>query len=98
MAVRNWPRKPDRDLPRLLTRRSVLRGAGCAVAAATIPAWPPVSVGATEASQSPSTADVHAVSAVTTRLSEYMTNARNTALPDAVLEQVKWHVSTPLAP
>jgi 2-methylcitrate dehydratase PrpD len=70
----------------LLTRRSVLRAAGCTIAAAALPTK-------TQASpQSETVTDPHAVSAVMTRLSEYMSEARNAVLPEQVVEQVKWHI------
>jgi 2-methylcitrate dehydratase PrpD len=83
-----------RDPPVLLTRRRLLRGAGWSIAAAALPTVP---ARALATLQSPPGADVHAVSTVTTRLSEYMSEARNAALPDAVIEQVKWHVLDTLA-
>jgi len=69
-----------------LTRRSVLRSAGCAIAAAAFPIAPRA------AAQSDGGGDVHAVSPVMTRLSTYMSGAQAAALPERVLEQAKWHV------
>jgi 2-methylcitrate dehydratase PrpD len=98
--------RPEDDL--LLTRRTILQRAGLAVAAAAFPPVagaaaeePPVSQPALQQPPVPQPRDLapaqtsaagHPVSAVMVRLSTYMSQARDHALPDRVLEQAKWHV------
>ena len=77
-----------RDNDRLLTRRGVLQRAGLAVAAAAFP-----SVTAAAMPQRGAAAPTQtAISDVMVRLSTYMSQAADRALPDAALEQTKWHV------
>src|ERR1700674_2054025 len=79
----------------LLTRRGVLRRAGWVIAAA---AFPPATATGVAALLPPGTAARPQTAAdlpigdVMARLSAYMSQARDRALPDAVLEQAKWHV------
>jgi 2-methylcitrate dehydratase PrpD len=81
------------------TRREVLQRAGWVVAAA---AFPPVTdVAATPqrgaAARAQTTSPGHSISDVMARLSTYMSQAREHALSDHVLEQTKWHVLDTLA-
>src|SRR5580692_3154734 len=91
---------PRRENDLLLTRRGVLQRAGWAVAAA---AFPPVSEVAAAEQQRSAAAPVqtsaagHPISDVMVRLSTYMSQARDRALPDRVLEQAKWHVLDTIA-
>jgi 2-methylcitrate dehydratase PrpD len=78
----------------LLSRRSVLQRASWAFAAAALP---PVSEPAVPGQRqaAPPTGIPRAgqpVGDVMVRLSTYMSQARDRALPDRVLEQAKWHV------
>ncbi len=63
-----------------LSRRSVLIQAGCAMVAAACRPWPGLA------------ADTDTVSPVMAKLSVYMSEARERALPEAVAEAVKQHV------
>jgi 2-methylcitrate dehydratase PrpD len=67
-------------MKKLMTRRSMLQGAGCAIAAAAFP-----SVRLMGQTESP-------VSAIMTRLSEYMAGASGRALPGDVVESAKQHI------
>ena len=83
---------------RRLTRRDLLQRAGWAAAAAASPARPACAAwqrGAAVASGQ--TAADFPTSDVMTRLSTYMSEARDRALPDEVLEQAKWHVLDTIA-
>jgi len=66
-----------------LTRRALLQRAGCLLAAAGLPYRRAIAA--------------DPVSPVMTRLSEYMSEARNRALPDAVAEKAKHHILDTLA-
>jgi 2-methylcitrate dehydratase PrpD len=70
-----------------LTRRSLLQRAGLAIAAGALPIRPEWAV----QDVSPATG-AHPVSAVMVRLSTYMSEARDRALPDEVVETAKHHV------
>jgi 2-methylcitrate dehydratase PrpD len=83
------------DLP--LTRRQVLQRAGLVVAAAALPRVTEAAAqgaipqrGAAAPQQN--VAAEHPISAVMVQLSTYMSQARDRALPERVLEQTKWHV------
>src|SRR5690242_10291690 len=81
-----------------LTRRRVLRGAGLLAAATAAPALgqtPPSSPARTPGLPPPG--PDHPVSDVTARLSTYMSQARERALPDKALEQAKWHILDTIA-
>ena len=102
-----------REDERGLTRRDMLQRAGWVVAAAAFPsateaASPHVAsapfvasaVGGTvpPAAQSALTAPgALPISNVMTRLSIYMSEARDRALPDKVIEQAKWHLLDTIA-
>lgn len=84
---------------RRVTRRDVLQRAGWVVAAAALP---PAQLGSIlargeAAGQRQATVAAEGISEVMTRLSTYMSQARDRALPDKVLEQTKWHVLDTLA-
>ena len=84
-------RSADNSAHVLTTRRDVLQKVGLAVAAAALPAG--VAGALQPASATPQTpAAQPAISDVMSRLSTYMSQARDRALPDRVLEQAKWHV------
>jgi len=80
-----------------LTRRSVLRGAGRALAAAAVS--PLAGPGAALFAQTDAarTAADRPVSDVMIRLSTYMSEARDRALPDEVVERAKRHILDTLA-
>ena len=61
-----------------LTRRRLLQGAGGAIAAAVFPKRPAVAG--------------EPASPIMTKLSAYMSEARNRPLPDEVLEKAKQHI------
>lgn len=71
-------------------RRRLLKQAGAAVVAAALTPWPAFSAG-----QSPESAEK--ISPVMLRLSTYMSEARTRALPEEVVEQVKYHLLDTLA-
>ena len=83
-----------------LTRRSVLQRAGWAVAAA---AFPVAEAGAAElpqrspATQLPPPGPDQPIGDVMVRLSTYMSQARDHALPDQAIEQAKWHILDTIA-
>jgi 2-methylcitrate dehydratase PrpD len=77
-----------------MTRRDVLQRAGWVVAAAALP---PAHLGSIlargeAAAQREAPVATQGISEVMTRLSTYMSQARDKALPAKVLEQAKWHV------
>src|ERR1700730_7959245 len=79
----------------LLTRRGLLRRAGWVIAAAASPPATATGVAALlppGTAARPQTAADLPIGDVMARLSTYMSQARDRALPDAVLEQAKWHV------
>jgi 2-methylcitrate dehydratase PrpD len=89
--------QPENDF---LTRRTVLQSAGMAVAAAAFPfvgevgAVPPASP-APQGQAAPATEETRAelpISDVMTRLSTYMSEARDRAVPENVMEKMKEHV------
>jgi 2-methylcitrate dehydratase PrpD len=82
----------ERDL--LLTRRGVLQRAGWVVAAAAFPSTSDAAAVTQRGTAAPTrtAAPEKAISDVMMRLSTYMSQARDRALPDQVLEQTKWHV------
>src|SRR5438445_419770 len=84
---------PAEDRP-LFTRRSVLRSAGLVVAAAALPAEVVEAAEAQRGAAEPvrTITGELPISDVMTRLSEYMSHARDRMLPGHVLEQTKWHV------
>jgi 2-methylcitrate dehydratase PrpD len=77
-----------------LTRRSVLQNAGLFIAAVAFPAEiaPARSLEPGAGTQSDAVNGVHPISDSMLRLSTYMSQARDRALPDLVVEQTKWHV------
>jgi len=81
------------------TRREVLHRAGWVVAAAAFPSV--TGAAATSppetAAQAPTSSPDHAIGDVMARLSTYMSQARDRALTDHVLEQTRWHVLDTLA-
>ena len=93
------PRQQDSDLPvdscNRVTRRRVLQNAAMVVAAAALPleaeaAFPAVQRGGS--TELPPKGPDRPVSDVMARLSTYMSQARDRALPEKALEQAKWHV------
>jgi len=83
-----------------LTRRGVLQRAGFAMAAAAFPhtseaAAPPSQQG--EATYKPPAGPDQPIGDVMTRLSTYMSKARDQALPNQALEQAKWHILDTIA-
>ncbi len=82
---------------RRLTRRGVLKRAGLAAAAAAVPSYVgsafrrTMPLAQTVAPGQQTAADLP-ISDVMTRLSTYMSQARDRALPDEVIEKAKWHV------
>jgi 2-methylcitrate dehydratase PrpD len=84
---------PTEDKP-LLTRRSVLQNAGLAIAAVAFPAEAVTasSPAPAVAAQNDAVNGEHPISDVMRRLSTYMSEARDHALPDRVVDQTKWHV------
>src|SRR6202521_2229683 len=93
MAVDRDADEPAEDRL-LLTRRSVLRSAGLVIAAAALPAEIAEAAAAQRGAAEPAQtiAGEHPISEVMTRLSGYMSQARDRVPPDPVLEQTKWHV------
>jgi 2-methylcitrate dehydratase PrpD len=99
--------RSENDL--LLTRRGILQRAGWAVAAAAFPPVSEVAAAQQPPVQHPPVPQRSAAAAVQTvgaghpisdvmmRLSTYMSQARDRALPDRVLEQAKWHVLDTIA-
>ena len=84
-----------------LTRRDVLQRAGLVVAASAFPAGTTLFAGATAQSggglaPGQTNADFP-IGDVITRLSTYMSQARDRALPDEVLEKARWHVLDTIA-
>ena len=76
-----------------LSRREILRGAGCAATAAMAAAWSPLRAAAAAwPAQAESAAAALKISPAMLRLSEYMSEAGARALPDAVTEAVKQHL------
>ncbi len=75
-------------------RRRLLKQAGAAMVAAAFRPWPAFSAG-----QSPAGADqsLEKISPAMLRLSTYMSEARTRALPEEVVEQVKYHLLDTLA-
>jgi 2-methylcitrate dehydratase PrpD len=89
-------RRPDDGS--LLSRRSILQNAGLAFAAATFPETAIESLAAQRgATQLPPPGPDHPVSEVMERLSTYMSQARDHALPDEALELAKWHILDTIA-
>ena len=81
------------DPTTLLTRRTLLHNAGLVIAGVAFPAdAAAVSPGPTVASQNDSVNGEHPISDVMRRLSTYMSEARDRALPDRAVDQTKWHV------
>src|SRR6202140_1744144 len=78
--------KPPRETSDLLTRRSLLQGAGCLIAAAALSK---TAVAAQEAMKSGAG---RSISPVMAKLSTYMSAARDHELPDDVIEKAKHHV------
>jgi 2-methylcitrate dehydratase PrpD len=89
-----------------LTRRRILQRAGWVVSAAALPSYVgsgfsrtfgrSMLFGEAVASAQATAAD-RPISDVMTRLSTYMSQARDRPLPDRVLEQAKWHVLDTIA-
>ena len=81
-----------------LTRRDVLQRAGAVVAAAAFPPGAPLAAvqGGGALAPGQTNADLP-ISEIMTRLSTYMSQARDRALPDDVLEKAKWHVLDTIA-
>jgi 2-methylcitrate dehydratase PrpD len=79
---------------RLLTRRSVLQTAGIAFGAVAFPADATTAapLEPATAAQNDAVNGQHPISDVMARLSTYMSQARDHALPDRALEQTKWHL------
>jgi 2-methylcitrate dehydratase PrpD len=93
VTLKHQPETDDTTPPRL-TRRDVLQRAGLVVTAAALdplstssaaPARGPVQ-------QAPPAAGPPPISDVMSRLSDYMSRAREHDLPEKALEQAKWHV------
>ena len=87
------------DASTRLTRRGVLQRAGFAVAAA---AFPRVSNAAAprqqgEATYKPPAGPDQPIGEIMTRLSTYMSTARDHPLPAQALEQAKWHILDTIA-
>ena len=78
----------------LLSRRSVLQNAGLVIAAVAFPAEAAMAIspGPAVAAQNDSVNGEHPISDVMRRLSTYMSQARDHALPERVVDQTKWHV------
>jgi len=83
---RNRPTKQPTDAGAKVDRRRLLKKAGAAIAVAAFRPWPAWPAGQS-ADQS-----TEKISPAMTRLSAYMSEARNRALPEDVVEQVKFHV------
>src|ERR1700676_5503508 len=78
--------KPPGETRDLLTRRSLLQGAGCFIAAAALSK---TAVAAQEAMKSGAG---RSISPVMAKLSAYMSAARDHDLPDEVIEKAKHHI------
>ena len=78
--------KPPGETRDLLTRRSLLQGAGCCIAAAALSRTTAAAQDAMKSSAGRS------ISPVMARLSTYMSAARDHELPDDVIEKAKHHV------
>jgi len=94
---RNRQAKPLTDCGANVGRRRLLKQAGAAMVAAAFRPWPAFSAG-----QSPDGADqsldgAEKISPAMIRLSTYMSEARTRALPEDVVEQVKYHLLDTLA-
>ena len=87
------PRRSKPSNPGGPTRRQLLYGVGSVLAATGFPVRSPRlrESDRTAATQAPA-ADGKGISDVMTRLSTYMSEARNHPLPAKPLEQAKWHV------
>src|SRR3984893_3225798 len=83
--------KPPGETRTLFTRRSLLQGAGCFIAAA---AASRTAVAAQDAGKSSAE---RSVSPVMAKLSTYMSEARDRELPDEVVEKAKHHILDTLA-
>jgi 2-methylcitrate dehydratase PrpD len=82
----------------LLTRRDVLQRAGLVVAAAAFPGGAGLAAAQGGATLAPGQTNADfPIGAVMTRLSNYMSEARNRVLPEDVLEKAKWHVLDTIA-
>lgn len=91
----NRPAEPLANCGTSASRRRLLQQAGAAIVAAASRPWPVLSV-----AQSPEPAEkksAEEISPVMARLSAYMAEARNRALPQDVVEQAKYHVLDTLA-
>jgi len=79
--------------PPLLTRRTILqRGLAFTTAAYPARATLAAAIEPAVAGQTPAAAGDHSVSEVMRRLADYMSGARDRAMPETALEQTKWHV------
>ena len=87
---RNRQPNPLADCGANAGRRRLLKQAGAAIAAAAFRPWPAVSAADTLDS-------AEKISPAMARLSAYMSEARTRALPEDVVEQVKYHVLDTLA-
>ena len=94
---RNRQAKPITDRGANVGRRRLLKQAGAAMVAAAFRPWPAFSAGQSPegADQSPDGAEK--ISPAMIRLSTYMSEARTRALPEEVVEQVKYHLLDTLA-
>src|SRR5712671_5504657 len=94
---RNANGSPEDHL--LVTRRSMLQNAGLAIAAVAFPAEvaTATALAPAAAAQNDAVNGEHPISDVTRRLSAYMSDARNHALPERVVDQTKWHVLDTIA-
>ncbi len=80
-----------------LTRRTLLQGAGLAIAVAGIPSSRTANATSPAAAAIPDTVAGQSVGQVMEELSEYMSASPNRALPDDVAEKTKQHVLDTLA-
>ena len=87
---RNRPTKPLTDRGANAGRRRLLKQAGAAMVAAAFRPWPASSAGQ-------SAEGTEKISPAMIRLSTYMSEARTRALPEEVVEQVKYHLLDTLA-
>lgn len=79
-----------------LTRRDILQRASLVVAAAALPAAAE-SASPQQGTYKPPAGPDQAIGEVMTRLSGYMSKARDQALPPKALEQAKWHILDTIA-
>ena len=93
----NRQAKPLTDCGANVGRRRLLKQAGAAMVAAAFRPWLAFSAGQSPEGTDHSLGGKEKISPAMVRLSTYMSEAGNRALPEDVVEQVKYHVLDTLA-